>query len=65
MGQIEITSRRWVPRSQRYRWRLRTMNGRIVATSGEGYSDRGTCETMARRIVDGVYRGSVIVREGG
>lgn len=27
-----------------WRWRLRAHNGRIIADSSEGYSDRNSCE---------------------
>ena len=45
---IEIFSRRTVrhPRRQWW-WRLRAANGRIVASSAEGYINRAHCEEMA------------------
>jgi len=33
-----------------FRWRLVSSNGRVVATSGEGYVNRGDCESIADSI---------------
>ena len=37
-----------------YRWRLKAANGRIVATSGEGYKTKASC----RDAIDLVMRGA-------
>lgn len=34
-----------------WRWRLRANNGRIIATSGEGYVARWRCVRMAKRVM--------------
>lgn len=36
------------PLAQRWRWRLVAKNGRIVASSGEGFRTRGGAEQNAR-----------------
>lgn len=36
-------------RKGEYRWRLKAKNGRVIATSGEGYRRKRDCE---RRITD-------------
>ena len=33
-----------------FRWRLVALNGNIVATSGEGYKNRGDCQDIANKI---------------
>jgi uncharacterized protein YegP (UPF0339 family) len=41
-----------------YRWRVRASNGRIVADSAEGYTNRADCERMlgaVTRVEDLVY----------
>lgn len=40
--------------SQRWAWRLVALNGRIVATSGEGYRDKSEARRMMRRLARGV-----------
>jgi uncharacterized protein len=30
-------------RGGKFRWRLKASNGQVIATSGEGYSDKGSC----------------------
>ncbi len=30
--------------SKEYRWRLKSANGQVIATGGEGYSSRAGCE---------------------
>lgn len=45
-----------MPRRGKWRWRLVSANGNIVADSGQGYADRGDAVRMARRIiVAGLY----------
>lgn len=31
--------------SQEYRWRLKSSNGQVIATGGEGYSSKEGCES--------------------
>lgn len=33
-----------------YRWRVRAANGRVIASSGEGYSNRAHCLRMVRQL---------------
>ncbi len=33
-----------------YRWRLKSSNGRIIATSGEGYTRKSDCIEAQRKI---------------
>jgi len=49
-----IFRRRTVVRSQRWGWRLVASNGRIVATSGEGYANKSQAERMALLVTDGM-----------
>lgn len=53
---LTIYRTRSVRRSQRWAWRLTAGNGRIVATSGEGYTRKDEAERMARLVVSGSYR---------
>lgn len=48
-------------RSQRYGWRLVAANGRIIAASGEGYSDRGECRTRGLTFANGWYADPKVV----
>ena len=50
-----IFRRRTVVRSQRWGWRLVAANGRIVATSGEGYTDRDEARRMGVMVTCGLY----------
>lgn len=52
---LVVYRRRIAPRNQRWRWRLVAANGRNIANSGEGYSDRAVCSDMARGVVTGRY----------
>lgn len=42
-------------RSQRWAWRLVATNGRIIATSGEGYANRTEAGRIGRAVVYGHY----------
>lgn len=44
-------------RSQQWWWRL-TVNGRIVASSGEGYSNKAEALRMGREVARGEHRSS-------
>lgn len=35
---------------QEWRWRLRARNGRIIASSAEGYKNKTHCEHMVKEI---------------
>jgi uncharacterized protein YegP (UPF0339 family) len=54
-GKLEVYRSLTLVRSQRWRWRLIANNGNIIATSGEGYTDRDHAEWMALRVVGGTY----------
>ena len=49
-----------------YRWRLKGSNDRIVADSGEGYTDRGSVEDAVERVRTPLSRGRCVgYRAGG
>ena len=48
-------------RSQRWAWRLVAANGRIIAASGEGYSDKGECRTRGLTFANGWYADPKVV----
>lgn len=52
---LTVYRTRSLRRSQRWAWRLVAANGRIVATSGEGYSDRGECRSRGLTVANGWY----------
>ena len=52
--ELVIYRTRSLLRSERWRWRL-VANGRIVAESGEGYTDRAEAERMGNRVARGHY----------
>ena len=52
---LTVHRTRSLRRSQRWAWRLTTPNGRIIATSGEGYSDRNEARVRGLSICDGWY----------
>lgn len=39
-----------------WRWRLRALNGRIIATGAEGYAKRSYCVRMANRVLLATFR---------
>ena len=47
--------------SQRWGWRLVAPNGRIIAASGEGYSDKGECRTRGLTVANGWYADPKVV----
>lgn len=55
LATLEVYRTRSLRRSQRWAWRLVTPNGRIVATSGEGYSDRAVARQRGLTVADGFY----------
>lgn len=46
---------RGIRRPQRWRWRLVAINGRIIAMSSEGYTDRHDAITNAIDVLSGSY----------
>lgn len=57
---IEVFRSLSVRRSQRWAWRLRAPNGRIVAVSGEGYGGRGEALGMAAAVAQGAYSDAAV-----
>lgn len=37
-----------------WRWRLRARNGKIMATSGEGYKRKAACEKALNKVVNSI-----------
>ena len=44
---------------EHYRWRLRSSNGQIVASSGEYFSSKSAARTAAENVKDGAQSASV------
>ena len=51
---ITVYRRRTLARNQRWGWRM-VANGRIVATSGEGYANKREAVDMACAVTSGDY----------
>lgn len=58
---LTVYRTRSLRRSQRRAWRLVAANGRIIAASGEGYSDRGECRTRGLTVANGWYADPKVV----
>lgn len=58
---LTVYRTRSLRRSQRWAWRLTAANGRIIATSGEGYSDRGEARTRGLTVANGWYAEPTVV----
>lgn len=56
---VEVYRTPFARRSQKWRWRLVHENGHKIATSGEGYANRGECERMAIAVVGGKFKAAV------
>lgn len=52
MTKIEVYESKSDNPSEKWRWRLRASNGRIIAESGEGYSDKVYTVDMAMELFD-------------
>lgn len=61
MTRLELYRARSLRRNQRFRWRLRAGNGRIIATSGEGYANVEDARQMGLSVISGTFA-SVEVR---
>ena len=57
-AKLIIYRTRSLRRSQRWAWRLVAANGRIIATSGEGYSTSTSAQRMGVAVMGGVYASS-------
>ena len=55
LATLEVYRTRSLRRSQRWGWRLVAKNGRIVAVSGEGYTDKATARQRGLTVADGFY----------
>ena len=55
-AKLVIYRTRSLRRSQRWAWRLVASNGRIIATSGEGYVSRNNALHMGMRVTNGDHR---------
>jgi len=58
MSRVEVYRTKSLRRTERWRWRLISKNGHIVATSSEGYRHRQDCVNMALQVVNGFYAGA-------
>ena len=54
-AEFEVYRTRSLRRSERWRWRLTHANGRILAVSSEGYTDRAEAERIGWQVVTGRY----------
>jgi uncharacterized protein YegP (UPF0339 family) len=52
---LEVYRSRSLLRAEKWRWRLRAANGRIIATSGEGYTNYADCLAAGEAVVSGAY----------
>ena len=50
---VEITRRRTLRLSERWGWRASNANGKVIATSHEGYYNEDHAEKMAHQLFDG------------
>lgn len=48
-------------RKKEWRWRLKARNGRVIATSGEGYKRRGSARDAA--VLVGAYASEAAITE--
>lgn len=55
MTRLEVYKTRSLRRSQRWAWRLVASNGRIIATSGEGYTSKKYATAMGTQVARGDY----------
>jgi uncharacterized protein YegP (UPF0339 family) len=52
-------------RSGQYRWRLRSMNKQILATSGEGYKDKRDCLAAVESVKKAAAEAPVVEEQAG
>lgn len=52
---LEVYRTRSLRRSEKWRWRLRHQNSRIIAESGEGYANQVDAREQAIKVVSGHY----------
>lgn len=51
---LHLLDDKTAPKSQRFRWQLKSKNGKIVAASSEGFSSEYKCAENASKTVDGI-----------
>ncbi len=61
MPRLEIYRSRSLRLSQRWRWRLRAVNGQVIAESGEGYASREHADHMGRKVIAGAYANAEVI----
>jgi uncharacterized protein YegP (UPF0339 family) len=55
----KLTFETYQDAGKKYRWRLKATNGQIIATSGQGYSDKRDCENAIDVIKKGAEKAKV------
>ena len=48
----KVTFEVYLDKAGQWRWRLRHQNGNIIATSGEGYNNKGDCLAGIRSVIE-------------
>ena len=61
-AEIVVYRTRSLRRSQRWAWRLVAENGRIIATSGEGYTSQLHAVEMAEKVTGDHYNTHMIIQ---
>lgn len=44
----------------KWRWQLRSINGRIVADSGQGYAKRSECHRAVKRLIEEIKQREIV-----
>lgn len=60
MNRLVVYRTPFARRNQRWRWYLIASNGRKVASSGEGYSDRDHARVMGLGVIGGSYKDATV-----
>lgn len=60
-AELVIYRTRSLRRSQRWAWRLVHENGRVLAVSSEGYTDRDECARIGWAVVAGHYEVDALI----
>lgn len=58
---ITVYRSRSLKRNQRYRWRVRDLNGKLLGNGGEGYSDRKQATDMAWYLIGEAHQNARVV----
>lgn len=51
---LHLIDDKTAPKSQRFRWQLKSRNGKIVSASSEGFSSAEECEQNVLRTFEGL-----------